>query len=147
MAIFALDLTQRSPRSPRVRIGGYAILARALDKGRATIVKKNGEFNYDCPLDKMCFDFIGITGAEVKAKLAKGASDSDILAWIEKSHPKCPAQIDAWSKFMEGRAPSSVDSRGYFNETVKKCAPKREDISTWFEMLDVDDYTTFGGQA
>ena len=33
----ALDLTQRPPRSPRVRLGGYAILARCLDKGRATL--------------------------------------------------------------------------------------------------------------
>jgi hypothetical protein len=26
----------------RVRLGGFAILARMLDKGRATLVKKNG---------------------------------------------------------------------------------------------------------
>ena len=31
----APDLTQRPPRSPRVRLGGYAILPRLLDKGRA----------------------------------------------------------------------------------------------------------------
>ncbi len=33
----APDLTQRPPRSPRVRLGGYVILPRMLDKGRATI--------------------------------------------------------------------------------------------------------------
>jgi hypothetical protein len=31
------DLTLRPPRSPRIRLGGFAILARMLDKGRATI--------------------------------------------------------------------------------------------------------------
>ena len=33
----APDLTQRPPRSPRVRLGGYTILPRLLDKARATI--------------------------------------------------------------------------------------------------------------
>jgi hypothetical protein len=36
----APDLTQRPPRSPRVRLGGYALLPRMLDKGRATIAGK-----------------------------------------------------------------------------------------------------------
>jgi hypothetical protein len=33
----APNLTQRPPRSPRVRLGGYVVLARILDKGRAEI--------------------------------------------------------------------------------------------------------------
>ena len=43
------DLTRRPPRSMRVRLGGFGILARTLDKGRATLAKKNGEFNYNSP--------------------------------------------------------------------------------------------------
>ena len=66
------DLTQRPPRSPRVRLGGYAILARALDKGRATLAGKNGEYNYACPLDMNWFDFAGIKPAELKKQLATG---------------------------------------------------------------------------
>ena len=41
--ISALDLTQRPPRSPRCRLGGYVTLPRMLDKGRATIMGKSGE--------------------------------------------------------------------------------------------------------
>jgi hypothetical protein len=33
----APDLTKRPPRSPRVRLGGLALLPRMLDKGRATV--------------------------------------------------------------------------------------------------------------
>jgi hypothetical protein len=40
------DLTQRPPRSFHVRLGGLVILPRMLDKGRATLTKKNGEYNY-----------------------------------------------------------------------------------------------------
>jgi hypothetical protein len=60
------DLTQRPPRSPRVRLGGYAILARCLDKGRATLAGKNGEYNYACPLDMNWFTFAGLKPAELK---------------------------------------------------------------------------------
>ena len=52
MSLHTPDLTKQPPRSPRVRLGGYVILPRMLDKGRATIAGKNGEYHYACPLDK-----------------------------------------------------------------------------------------------
>ena len=42
-------LTQRPPRSPRTRLGGYVLLPRMLDKGRATLAGMNGEYHYNCP--------------------------------------------------------------------------------------------------
>ena len=48
---YFIDLTQRPPRSFRVRLGNYVVLARMLDKGRATLAKKNGEYHYDCATD------------------------------------------------------------------------------------------------
>lgn len=148
MAIFALDLTKQPPRSPRVRLGGYVILPRMLDKGRATIAKTHGEYHYACPLDQRFLDFVGVTADALKKELAKGKSDTEILTWIEKTgkHQRCPGEIHVWSKLAEERVPSDTESRAYFNEIVSKIAPKREDIATWFDMLDVDDYTTFGGQ-
>ncbi len=148
MALTAPDLTQRAPRSPRVRLGGYVILARMLDKGRATVAKKNGEFYYNCPLDHRFLEFTGINADKLKKELAKGKSDSEILVWIEKNakHHRCPGEIHLWSKLMEDRVPSDVDGRSYFNDMVAKIAPQREDIATWFDLLDLDDYVTFGGQ-
>jgi len=46
-----IDLTERPPRSFRVRLGNYVILARMLDKGRATLAKKNGEYKYNSGTD------------------------------------------------------------------------------------------------
>ena len=43
MAIHAPDLTKQPPRSPRVRLGGYVILPRILDKGRALLAGTQGE--------------------------------------------------------------------------------------------------------
>ncbi len=60
------DLTKQAPASPRTRVGGYAILARMADKGRATLAGKNGEYHFDCPLDNYLFGFKGVKGDEVK---------------------------------------------------------------------------------
>jgi hypothetical protein len=40
------DLTQRPPRSARVKLGGYVILPRISDVGRAHLAGKAGEYKY-----------------------------------------------------------------------------------------------------
>jgi hypothetical protein len=149
MSLNALDLTKRPPRSPRVRLGGYAILPRMLDKGRATIAGTNGEYNYACPLDQRFIEFAGIDPEELKKELSKGEGDGEILEWINahsKTNP--PAhEIAAWSAMQEQRAPADPESRKFFNDVHAKLAPKREDIVTWFDLLDLDDYASFGGKA
>lgn len=149
MAIQSLDLTKQPPRSPRVRLGGYAILPRCLDKGRATINGKNGEYHYACPLDQRFLEFAGIDDEALKKELAAGKSDGEILEWVQGNARNKPtdAQIVAWSVYQAQRAPSDPEGRTYFNDIHAKVAPKREDISSWFELLDVDDYVSFGGKA
>jgi len=143
------DLTQHPPRSPRVRLGGYAILPRCLDKCRATIAGKNGEYHYACPLDQRFLDFTGIDPEAMKKEVAAGKSDSEILEWVEKNarFRRSPVEIAAWSAFAEQRVPGDVETREYFNSVVAKVGPKREDIYTFFDMLDLDDYVSFGGKA
>lgn len=147
MSLHTPDLTKFPPRSPRVRLGGYVILPRMLDKGRATLAGKNGEYHYACPLDQRFLTFVGIDPEALKKELNK--SDSEILEWINANakHKRSELEIATWSEFAEKRVPTDVESRGYFNEQVGKTAPKREDIGTWFDWLDVDDYVSFGGKA
>ena len=147
MSLHTPDLTKFPPRSPRVRLGGYVILARMLDKGRATVAGKHGDYHYACPLDMGFLDFVGINPAALKKQLAK--SDCDILKWIGKNakHKRSVPEILAWSAWQEHRAPDNPDSREYFNGLHKAAAPKRADIATWFDVLDLDDYVTFGGKA
>ena len=74
----APNLTQRPPRSPRVRLGGYVTLARILDKGRAEIAGSAGEYKYDNPMDQHFFRFTGLTASALKAALEQGMGDGDI---------------------------------------------------------------------
>ena len=152
MAIIDLnapDLTKRAPRSPRVRLGGYVILPRLLDKGRATVAGRQGEYNYACPMDQRFLEFTGIASDALKQQLAAGKGDWEILEWINantKTKPT-PAAVHAWSAWQEQRVPTDPESRAYFNELHSKAAQHREDIATWFDLLDLDDYASFGGKA
>jgi hypothetical protein len=149
MAIQPIDLTKQGPRSPRVRLGGYVILARCLDKGRATINGKNGEYHFACPLDQHFLEFAGIDPEALKKELAAGKGDGEILEWIQANakNKRTASEIFAWSAYHDQRAPSDPEGREYLNGLHSKVAPKREDISTWFDMLDVDDYASYGGKV
>ena len=144
----APDLTQRPPRSARVRLGGYAILPRMLDKGRALIAGKPGEYCFACPLDQRFLEFAGINAEVLKKQLAAGKSDGDILAWIRQHGKNKPTEpeILAWSAFQDQRAPGDTESRDFFQGMHAKIAPKRDDIANWFDLLDLDDYASFGGK-
>ena len=141
------DLTQQPPRSPRVRLGGYVILPRMLDKGRALLAGKIGEYKYACPLDMEFCSFAGVDPKALKKVLGKG--DGEILDWIvaHAKHARSGAEIAAWSTWQELRAPNNPDSRAFFNEYHQKIGPKRSDIVSWFDLLDVDDYVSYGGKA
>ncbi len=73
------DLTKQPPRSPRVRLGGYVILPRMLDKGRSTIAGRNGEYHYACPMDQRLLEFTGIDPEALKKQLAADKGDWAIL--------------------------------------------------------------------
>ena len=133
----------------RVRLGGFVILPRMLDKGRAEIAGTNGEFRYNCPLDGHFLAFTGIDPLALREQLAAGKGDGEILNWVleHSTHKHTDLEIDQWSNYHEHRPPTSVEQREWFQELHKQIGPLREDIGSWAELLDLDDYVTFGGKA
>ena len=143
------DLTQHAPRSPRVRLGGYVILPRLLDKCRATLQGKVGDYEYGCSLDRYFLDFVGIDADELKAEVSKGKGDGDILTWIHSRarNPRLPHEIEAFSMWHERRVPTSPEKREKFSRLQLGAGKGREDIGTWFDLLDLDDHASFGGKT
>ena len=116
---FYIDLTQRPPRSFRVRLGNYVVLARMLDKGRATLAGKNGEYIYNSPTDQRLVQFLGFDPDALLKELATGKGDGEILEWVQahSKTPRSPWEIEAWSAFMEKRAPDSdAETLAFFAE-------------------------------
>ena len=113
------DLTQRPPRSFRVRLGNYVVLARMLDKGRATLAGKNGEYIYNSPTDQHLVKFIGFDPDALLKELATGKGDGEMLEWVQahSKTPRAPWEIEAWSAFMEKRGPDSdAETLAFFAE-------------------------------
>ena len=120
MSLHTPDLTKYPPRSPRVRLGGYVDPASLLDKGRATLAGKNGEYHYACPIDQRFLKFVGIDPEELKKQLNK--SDAEVLAWVEKNAKHKPPLRKSWLGPIGRKTACAgqTESREYFNELHKK---------------------------
>ena len=134
------DLTREAPRSPRIRVGGYAILGRTIDKCRALVAGNIGEYHFDCPLDNMLLGFKGVKGDDFKAQIEKGASDQQMAEWLDQNgEKKTLEEIKRWSDEVEATDPyNNPERRDWFSEQVKPLGldPAK---TTLFDWLEVDD--------
>ena len=138
--VIGKDLTKEAPRSPRVRIGGYAILGRTIDKCRALVAGNIGEYHFDCPLDNMLFGFKGVRGVDFKAQIESGASDQQMAEWLDANgEKKTPEDIRRWSDEREAYRPyDDPERREWFVEQVKPTGLDPEKASL-FDWLEADD--------
>jgi hypothetical protein len=138
------DLTKETPRSPRIRLGGYAILGRTLDKGRALIDGKIGDYHFDCPLDNMLFGFKEVKGADVKQLLESGASDHEITEWLDTHGAKKNAtEVKTWADGVEAYSfYTNPEKKEWFSGECEKLGldPAK---STLFDWLEADDAASF----
>ncbi|MEO6876088.1 MAG: DUF5069 domain-containing protein [Opitutaceae bacterium] len=141
------DFTKHPPRSVRVRLGGYAHLPRLLDKARAQLRGKPGDYHYNCPLDHNFFEFTGISHKKMLAAVKTGKSDTEMLAWVGKNTDRTSFQIATWSNWVEQHGPGGRDGHLWIADTLKKIGPKRTDVRSFADLLDLDDYVSYGGQG
>jgi len=144
------DLTQRPPRGFRVRLGGLVILARMLDKGRATLAGKNGDYEYLTSIDEHLVRFLEFDPEALLKELSTGKGDWEILQWIKSNskRPRQPWEIEAFSSFMDRYEPDSdPETLAVFQGYFKNFPDGRGDLKTWFDVLELDDYVSYGGKA
>jgi hypothetical protein len=142
------DLRKESPRSPRIRVGGYAILGRTMDKCRALVAGDIGEYHFDCPLDNMLFGFKGVNAEDFKTQIEQGASDVEIVDWLNQSgQNKKPEEIKRWSEKVEASSlHDDLEKRDFFVEKTRKLGLDPAKTTT-FEWLEIDDSVSHAQQA
>jgi len=142
------DLTKEAPRSPRIRVGGYAILGRTIDKARALVAGNIGEYHFDCPLDNMLFGFKGVKGDNFKSQIQQGASDQEIVEWLnETGEEKTPEEIKRWADEVEASSLyNHPEKQDFFSEAVKKLGLDPAETTT-FEWLEEEDKNSYQKQA
>lgn len=142
----AKDLTVEAPRSPYELIHGYAILARTIDKCRASIAGTIGEYHFDCPVDKMLFGFKNINAEEFKTFVATGADDEAIAGWVDThGDTKTPEEIKAWSEHFRSDYSYATDPNKseWFRGECARLGLVPES-TTLFDYLEYDDKVSFG---
>lgn len=145
-----LDLTKQAPRSPRVRLGGYALLPRIIDKCRADLHGTIGEYHTDCPMDRQFLTYVDIPYDDLREAIRTHHSDNEILQWINThtQKKKDPSEIEAWSDYQNRRAPAPLTpEHQYFLDTLASLNKERGDIQSWGDLIDLDDFCSFGGVA
>jgi len=142
--VIGKDLTKESPRSPRIRVGGYAILGRTLDKCRALVGGNIGEYHFDCPLDNMLFGWKGIKGDDFKAVVEGGARDEEIARWVdEHGTRKTEEEKGAWCDEVAKTNPyENPEQRDWYVEQLQPLGldPKTTPLFDW---LDADDRASY----
>ncbi len=142
----APDLTKEFPRSPRVRLEGcdYVVAARTLDKCRAALVEKNGEYHFDCPLDNFFLEFAEISADAFKEYVATGASDADVGQWImrtAKAHDR--TDIIVWNNSMRFKRISEMppELQLFLEDYIPEVIPadRIADVNYWFDVYDIEE--------
>lgn len=136
----APDLRTSFPRSGNASLGFFVILPRIIDKCRATLAGTNGEYNYNCPLDRRFFDFAEVDAIAFQDQVAAGKTDNELLAWVQAhSRALTETEIKAWSYRMRWLRPDTDEMIGYFETLRQAVAPENYAIETWFQLLDADE--------
>ena len=53
----------------------------------------------------------------------------------------------SWSSWIEQHGPGGKDGHNWMAEVLKKNGPKRTDVRSFADLLDLDDYVSFGGKG
>jgi hypothetical protein len=94
--------------------------------------------------------FLGFDPEAMLKELAAGKGDGEMLEWAQSNSrtPRSPWEIEAWSAFMEKRGPDSdAETLALFAEYLGRLSKTREDVKSWFEAIELDDYASFGGKT
>jgi len=134
-----MDLTTSYPRSVRDKLFGLVQIGRAIDKGKATAIGKEGEYHYNCVMDQAVFAFLAIDHEALLDAIKNAKSDAAIEAYVKSFiDKKSPQEIEAWNHEWLTHTPEG-DSRNYFLELRNRIAPDRTDVTTWPDLLDLDE--------
>ena len=120
-------------------MAGLVHLSRMIDKGRAFKEKMLADYIYPCPLDKIILNFLRIE-AENFANMTIEKKDDEIFDWAkELIESKSKKEICLINKKILQSKPDSEDRLNYFIEIRNKIDPSRSDVTTWVDLLDLEE--------
>ncbi len=130
------------PRSPRETLGGYVLAARALDKCRADLAGKAGEYHTNCPLDQRWLRFAEIDYDAFRKFVATGATDDEVADWIGKNARKrTRTEIIIWNNRERDLRLSEipVELQEFMEDYIKQFVPRNRVVYHWYDVFDLEE--------
>lgn len=134
-----MDLTTQFPRSPRDELDGMKMLPRAIDKARAQLEGKLGEYvYYGCPFNRRLFNTLGVTEDEFLDAVRAAPNDDSVVEWVrEYVRPERDkvAKLNDWVLHNEPGA----NDREEFCDELEKVDPGNDSVNTWTDLIDLEE--------
>jgi hypothetical protein len=140
--LLAPDLTRQYPRSPRETLAGYVLAARVLDKCRADVNATVGEYKYNCPLDRVFFEFTSIDAEAFRDYVATGPTDQQVADWIgQHAKSRSRAEVIAWNNQLREKRIGELppETQEFMEDYIPKFIPKNRPIYVWFDVFDIEE--------
>jgi hypothetical protein len=101
-----------------------------------------GEYHFNCPLDRLFLDFSGIDADEFKAYVATGASDEEVGEWI-KSHAKQQERIEVvrWNNQQRYSTIKELPDQLqlFMEDYIAEVVPAGKVVYHWFDVYDIEE--------
>lgn len=134
-----MDLTREYPRGPREQLDGMMLLPRAIDKARAQLEGRLGEYvYYGCRFNLRLFNTLGVTEDEFLDAVRRSPDDDAVLEWIRDYVRPERAQIERMNDWVLHNEPAP-DERERFCDELEKVDPGNDSVTTWTGLIDLEE--------
>ncbi|HET6895144.1 MAG TPA: DUF5069 domain-containing protein [Candidatus Baltobacteraceae bacterium] len=134
-----MDLTRDYPRGPREQLAGMMLLPRAVDKARAQLEGKLGEYvYYGCRFNRHLFDTLGVTDDEFLDAVRRSPDDEAVVEWIREYVRPERDKVEKMHQWVLHNAPSADERQAFYDE-LEKIDPGNDYVNTWTQLLDLEE--------
>ena len=118
---------------------GLVQLARTTDKAKAFAHGTIGEYEYPSEMDEGLFEFLDMNGSDFLQFVKVAKSDAEIEGYIKGFvEKKSSDELASFNRRWMTSAPQGESLRD-FTALRTRIAPDRTDITTWPDLLDLDE--------
>lgn len=134
-----MDLTTQFPRSPRDELEGMKILPRAIDKARAQLEGKLGEYvYYGCRFNLRLFNTLGVTEDEFLDAVRTAPDDNGVVEWIREYVRPERDKVAKMNEWVMHNEPTAEEHEKFCDE-LEQVDPGNDSVNTWTELIDLEE--------
>lgn len=136
-----MDLTKTYPASVKEPMLGIVQLKRTIDKGKALAQGTIGEYHYNCSMDQHLFEFLDLDHEALLDVIKSAGNDTDIEDFVAPYvHAKSDQELAQFNtEWVKYGPEKGSPAEGFFLKLRGEVAPDRTDVTSWADILDLDE--------